>query len=75
MLDIDSLGMTSKRIEHKIDDALLATATTAGFLYVRRRVRRLLSRLAATAAVASGLGALGAAGAVVTWQRKRAQRR
>ncbi len=73
MLDVDSPGMASKRIEHQIDDALLATATTAGFLYVRRRVRRLLSRLVVAASVTTGLGALGAVGAALTWQRKRAQ--
>ncbi len=65
--------MTSKRIERQIDDALLATATTAGFLYLRRRFRRLLSRIALVASLTSGLGALGAAGAALAWQRKRAQ--
>lgn len=63
--------MASKRVEHQIDDALLATATTAGFLYVRRRVRRLLSRLVLAASVTSGLGALGAAGAALAWWLKR----
>jgi hypothetical protein len=69
--------MTSKRIEHQIDDALLATATWAGFLYARRRVRRLLSRAAITAAgatVTAGLGTLGTAGLVVAWRRNRARR-
>jgi hypothetical protein len=66
--------MPSKRIEHQIDDALLATTMTAGFLYVRRRLRRLLSRLVVAATVTSGLGALGAAGAALAWQRKRMQR-
>jgi hypothetical protein len=74
MLNVDSPGMASKRIEHQIDDALLATATAAGFLYVRRRVRRLLSRLALAVTATSGLGAIGAAGAALAWQRKRAQR-
>jgi|HubBroStandDraft_3_1064219.scaffolds.fasta_scaffold373087_2 hypothetical protein len=74
MLDVDSPGMTPKRIEHQIDDALLATAATAGFLYVRRRVRRLLSRLALAASVTSGLGALGAVGAALAWRRKRGRR-
>jgi hypothetical protein len=69
--------MTSKRIERQIDDALLATATWAGFLYTRRRVRRLLSHAAITAAGATaiaGLGALGAAGLVAVRQRNRARR-
>jgi hypothetical protein len=69
--------MTSKRIERQIDDALLATATWAGFLYTRRRVRRLLSHAAITAAAATaiaGLGALGTAGLVAVWQRNRARR-
>jgi len=69
--------MTSKRIERQIDDALLATAMGAGFLYVRRRVRRLLSRAAVAAAAGTAtaaLGALGAAGLVAAWQRNRAQR-
>jgi hypothetical protein len=69
--------MTSKRIERQIDDALLATATGAGFLYVRRRARRLLSRtaVAATAVTAiAAVGALGAAGLVAAWQRNRTRR-
>jgi DNA-binding PucR family transcriptional regulator len=74
MLDIDSLSMPTKRIERQIDDALLATATTAGFLYIRRRVRRMFSRIVLAATVTSGLSALGAAGVVLAWQRKRTQR-
>jgi hypothetical protein len=69
--------MTSKRIEHQIDDALLATAMGAGFLYARRRVRRLLSRAAvaaATGTATAALGALGTAGLVAAWQRNRSQR-
>jgi hypothetical protein len=69
--------MTSKRIERQIDDALLATAMGAGFLYVRRRVRRLLSRatvVAAAATATAAVGALGTAGFVAAWQRNRAQR-
>ncbi len=69
--------MISKRIERQIDDALLATAMSAGFLYVRRRVRRLLSRAAVAAAAGTAtavLGALGAAGLVAIWRRNRAQR-
>jgi hypothetical protein len=69
--------MTSKRIEHQIDDALLATAMGAGFLYARRRVRRLLSHAAIAAAAATAiaaLGALGTAGLLAARQRNRAQR-
>ena len=66
--------MAPKRIEHQIDDALLATAMGAGFLYVRRRTRRLLSHAALAATVTAGLGALGAAGLVASWRRKRTQR-
>jgi len=72
--------MTSKRIERQIDDALLAAAMGAGFLYTRRRVRRLLSHAAvaavaaAAATAAAGLGTLGTAGLVAIWQRNRAQR-
>ena len=74
MLDVDSLSMPTKQIERQIDDALLATATTAGFLYIRRRVRRMFSRIVLAATVTSGLSALGAAGVVLAWQRKRMQR-
>jgi Arc/MetJ family transcription regulator len=66
--------VTPKRTERQIDDALLATAVWAWFLYVRRRTRRLLSRAALAATVTAGLGALGAAGLVAAWQRNRTQR-
>ncbi|MFZ1154707.1 MAG: hypothetical protein WAN93_07370 [Solirubrobacteraceae bacterium] len=66
--------MASKRIEHQIDDALLATAVGTGFLYVRRRARRLLSRAVVAASVTAAMGALGAAGVAAAWQRNRAQR-
>jgi hypothetical protein len=62
----------SKRIERQIDDVLLAAATGAGFLYVRRRVRRVLSH--AAVAATAGLGVLGTAGLVAAWRRNRAQR-
>jgi hypothetical protein len=64
----------SKRIERQIDDVLLATATGAGFLYVRRRVRRVLSHAAVAATATAGLGVLGTAGLVAAWRRNRAQR-
>jgi len=64
----------SKRIERQIDDLLLATATGAGFLYLRRRVRRLVSHAAIAGTVAAGLSVLGAAGVAAAWQRNRARR-
>ncbi|HTA13958.1 MAG TPA: hypothetical protein VK781_03785 [Solirubrobacteraceae bacterium] len=67
--------MTSKRLEHQIDDALLATAMGAGFIYVRRRIRRLISRAAVTAAATTGLGVLASAGFAAAWWRNRGQRR
>jgi len=73
-LDVNSRSVAPKRIEQQIDDALLATAMGAGFLYVRRRARRLLSHAAIAATVTAGLGALGTAGLVAIWQRNRTQR-
>jgi hypothetical protein len=55
--------MTPKWIEGQIDDALLAMSLGAGFLYVRRRARRLFRQAAVGGIVAAGLGALGAAAA------------
>lgn len=69
--------MMSKRIERQIDDVLLATAMGAGFLYARRRVRRVLSHAAVAAVAATataGLGVLGTAGLVAAWRRNRGQR-
>ncbi len=64
--------MTNKR-DRQIDDALLAAAASASFLYARRRVRRIGRGLVLGAVVlgagAAGVGALGLAGAV-TWQRR-----
>jgi hypothetical protein len=66
----------SHRHDRQIDDALLATAVSAAFLYARRRVRRLGRRVARGAFVAgggvAGVGALGVAGAVA-WQRRRSK--
>jgi hypothetical protein len=64
--------MASRRIEHQIDDALLVIASWAGFLYVRRRFRRLLSHATIGAIVAAGVGAIGLAGAAAAWFRNRA---
>jgi hypothetical protein len=55
--------MTPNWIEGQIDDALLAMALGAGFLYVRRRARRIFRQAAIGAIAATGLGALGAAAA------------
>jgi len=60
---------------------LLVIAIESGFLYVRRRVRRVLRKGAHAAAVVSGLGAvaagvgsLGVAAAAAAWYRRRAKR-
>jgi len=66
--------MASRKIERRIDDALLATAMWSSVLYVRRRARRLFSQFAVSAAVGAGMAAAGAAGAVVAYTRKRARR-
>jgi len=65
--------MASKRIERGIDDALLATATWAGYLYMRRRMGRIFSRAATGAAVTAGLGAVAAVGAALAWRRSRSK--
>jgi hypothetical protein len=65
----------SRKIERRIDDALLATALWASVLYVRRRMRRIYSQLALSAAVGAGVTAVGVAGAVLAWTRRRARRR
>jgi hypothetical protein len=66
-------AVISKRTDRdrQIDQALLATATVAGFVYVRRRIRRLVQEAMIGAAIAAGLGALGAAGVVAAWRRNR----
>ena len=65
--------MASKRIERGIDDALLATATWAGYVYMRRRIRRIFSRAATGAAVTAGLGAVATVGAALAWKRSRSK--
>jgi cysteine synthase len=67
--------MTTKRIERQIDDALLATATWAGFLYVRRRARRMFHNVEVGAAVVvAGVGAVGVVAGTAAWYRNRAKR-
>jgi hypothetical protein len=66
--------MARKWIEGQIDDALLAMAIGAGFLYLRRRVRRLVRGVAVGGAVAAGLGTLGISAAAAAWFRSRAMR-
>jgi hypothetical protein len=66
--------MASRKIERGIDDALLATATWAGFLYGRRRMRRIVSRAAAGTAVTAEVGAIATGGAVVAWKRRRSRK-
>jgi hypothetical protein len=65
--------MPSKQTERQIDDALLATTTTAGFLYVRRRFRRALAKAQLATTVAAGLGGLAIAGAAIAWLRRRSR--
>jgi hypothetical protein len=65
--------VASKRIERQVDDALLFIATSTGFLYVRRRLRRLLNRAALGAIVIAAAGALGLAGVASAWYRSRAK--
>jgi hypothetical protein len=72
-------------LDRRFDDALLAISMETGFLYVRRRVRRVLRKLAtgtaivtgvgvATVAVTAGLGALGTAVGAAAWLKARARR-
>ena len=72
-------------LERRFDDALLAITMEAGFLYVRRRVRRVLRKLAsrtalvtgvgvATVLVTAGIGVLGAACGTAAWLKGRARR-
>jgi hypothetical protein len=63
--------MAARKIERGIDDALLATATWAGFLYVRRRIRRIFSPVTIAAAVAAGVVAVATLGVALAWKRSR----
>jgi hypothetical protein len=71
-----------KRIDRLIDEALLLTATQTGMLYIQRRSRRALPKVAAGTAVLAGVGAAAAtaaagvgtaflAGGALVWYRKR----
>ncbi|MCL2768905.1 MAG: hypothetical protein FWD42_02180 [Solirubrobacterales bacterium] len=75
-----------KRIDRLIDEALLLAATQAGVLYVHRRTRRALPRLALGTAVLAGVGAAAATAAATAgvvglaaggaaWYRKRERSR
>jgi len=64
--------MPSRRIERGVDDALLATATWAGYLYVRRRIRRIFSRVAVGTVVVAGVGLVVTVVAALAWKRSRA---
>jgi len=69
--------MTRKWIERQIDEALLAIAMGTGFLYLRRRARRVLREVAVGGAVAAGLAGLVAvavAAAATLRYRSRAKR-
>jgi hypothetical protein len=68
-----------KWLDRRIDEALLAISLETGFLFVRRRVRRIVRRVAvvsgvgvATATV--GVGTVGVALVVAAWWRRRAKR-
>jgi hypothetical protein len=61
----------SRRFDRQLDDALLAIAAATGALYVRRKLRRLLSRAVVLGELLALAGALGAAGAVGLWLRRR----
>jgi hypothetical protein len=67
--------VSSRKIERRVDDALLATAIWASVLYVRRRLGRFYSQLALSAAVGAGVTAVAVAGAALAWTRRRARRR
>jgi hypothetical protein len=71
---------TPKWVERQIDEALLAIAMQAGFLYAHRRARRLLPKVALGAVVATsvgaaaatavaGIGVVGVAGGAAAWYR------
>jgi hypothetical protein len=70
--------MAQKWIERQIDDALLATAVSAGFLYGRRRVRRVVRRVERGAvvlgvgAVLAGIIVVGVGAGAVARSRRRA---
>ena len=69
--------MAQSWIDRQIDDALLATSVSAGFLYARRRVRRVQRRLTrgavilGVAATVGGIGAAALAGGAFTRYRRR----
>lgn len=78
--------MLGKRVERVIDEALLHTATLSGVLYVQRRTRRALPKIAvgtavlaglgaAAATAAAGVGAVGLAGGAAAWYRHRERQR
>lgn len=70
----------TKWIDRQIDEALLGIAMQAGFLYVHRRARRALPKVALGAVVVTGAGAaaavaatvagIGAAGGAAAWYRR-----
>jgi hypothetical protein len=68
-------SVPSRKIERRIDDALLATAMWSSVLYVRRRMRRIYAQLAVSAAVGAVVTAVGVAGALAAWTRRRSRRR
>jgi lysylphosphatidylglycerol synthetase-like protein (DUF2156 family) len=65
--------MASRRVDRGIDDALLAIASWASFVYARRRIRRFLSRLTVAAVVAASAAAVVTLGAALAWKRSRSK--
>ncbi|HMD52390.1 MAG TPA: hypothetical protein VKG62_06715 [Solirubrobacteraceae bacterium] len=72
--------MSSKWIDRQIDEILLTTAMSAGLLYARRRIRRLLPKVMIGGAVATtlgaaaaGVGVLALAGAAAAWYQRRSR--
>jgi hypothetical protein len=66
--------MAGKPTDGQVDDALLATAVSAGFLYTRRRARRMGRKVIRTTVVlgagVASVGALGLAGAAAWYSRR-----
>jgi hypothetical protein len=68
-----------KWLDRRIDEALLAISLEAGFLFVRRRVRRVVRRVAVVSGVGVAtatvvVGAAGIAVGLAAWWRRRAKR-
>jgi hypothetical protein len=78
MRSIERRSFMPKRLEHLVDEALLHTATLSGGLYVQRRTRRVLPKVAVGTVVLAGMGAATATASagvglvgLAAWYRKR----